>query len=112
MRQPLQPGLRHSIKTKLSDTLVEPTTTKIGEIITETSPDCSPDQHLRKAVLAKKAAMREHSRHKERDISLQHDENQNRVEPVLKQQIVEKLEVHEETAMKLRTMKLEQATGG
>ena len=56
--------------------------------------------------------MREHSRQKERDISFKHDENENRVEPVLKQQIVEKLEVHEETAMKLRTMKLGQATGG
>jgi hypothetical protein len=63
---------------------VEPTTAKVGEIITEASPQRSPDQHLRKAVLPKKAAMREHSRQKERDISLEYDENENRIKPVLK----------------------------
>src|SRR5215216_2445377 len=84
VRQRLQPRLRRSIETKFSDTLMESTTRKVGKIVTQTAAKRSPHQHLRKAVRSKKRAVREHSRQKERDVSLEHDENENRVKPVLK----------------------------
>src|SRR6185503_9019685 len=84
----------------------KPTPGEVRDVVAQTPANRSPHQHLRKTVRPEKRAMSKHARQKERDVSFDHDENENCVKPVLKQQIVKKVEVHEETKA-IKTSKYE-----
>src|SRR5829696_6148859 len=99
VRQSLQPRLRGAVETKLPDTFTKTAPRKVSDVIAQAPANRSPHQHLRKAVRAEKRAVSKHAGQQERDVSLQHDEDENCVKPVLKQQIVKKVEVHEKTRL-------------
>src|SRR6266481_29457 len=90
--QSLHAILRSAIETKVANCLVAGTTDRESEVITRKPAQRAPKQHARETVTAEKVVVGQHAREQQRDVALDHSEEEHGVEAVQLDQVRQKLE--------------------
>jgi len=81
-----------AIKAKIADCVAKEAAGAVRQIVTGKAAYRPPDQQTREAVTAEKVVVREDAREQQREIALNHDQNENAVQTIRLNQMREKLE--------------------
>src|SRR3979411_528193 len=101
--QSLHAILRAAIETKVGHCLVAGTTDRESDVVTGKPAQRAPKHHARETVIAEKVVVGQHTRQQQRDVSLDHSEEEHGVEAVQLDQVRQKLEaVHISVSSKRR----------
>src|SRR5258708_6350391 len=90
--QSLHAFLRAAVETKVANCFVAGTTDRESDVVTRKPAQRAPKQHRRETVTAEKVVVGQHARQQQRDVALDHSEEEHGVEAVQLDQVRQKLE--------------------